>query len=230
MRRLYSPRRARRTRRARNTLKVQRDEQRFSARSCKSQIRSVGHAPRTVSVHTHSRQYARQRLFQTVAKNFNTCIVGLAIYFRQLGCLAEANNSRNIFSAGTAVALMMSPMKLGLYRSPCANVQRTNSLRSINLVRGDGKQIPTETFNVERHLSGRLHCVAVKVNVRLRGDSANFLNRLNRAEFVVRMHHANQNCFGPQCATNILRIDDSIGTYRNEGYFDSLLFKRLSSI
>src|ERR1700730_14568895 len=149
---------------------------------------------------------------------------------RQFGCFAKANDPRNIFGARAAVALVMSAMKLRLKRSSCAKIQRANSLRSIHLVRRDGKEIHTETFDVERQLSGRLYCVAVEVNVSLRRDSANFLNRLDRAELVVRMHYAYQECFRPGRPSNVLGIYDTVGTHRNVGDSDSLLFNRLSGV
>ena len=124
----------------------------------------------------------------------------------------------------------MPAMKLRLKRSSGANVQRANALGSVNFVRGDGKQIHSETVHVERHLPRRLHRVTMEVNVSLGGDSANFLNRLNGAEFVVRMHHADQNCLRPQRAANVLGIHDTAAADRNVGDFDSLLFKRLRGI
>ena len=91
----------------------------------------------------------------------------------------------------------MPAVKLRRKRSSGANVKRTNALGSVNFVRGDGKQIHSETVHVERHLPGRLHRVTMKVNVSLGGNPANLLDRLNSAEFVVRVHHADQNCLRP---------------------------------
>ena len=85
-------------------------------------------------------------------------------------------------------------------------------------------------IHVERQLAGRLHRVAMKVNVRFGGDAADFFDGLDRAEFVVRVHHADQNCFRPQGAANIFGIDDACAADGNEGDVDALRFQRLAGI
>ena len=58
------------------------------------------------------------------------------------------------------------------------------------------------------------------------GDATDFLDRLNGAELVVRVHHADQNRLRPQRAANFLRINNSLRVagrrHGNDGDVNSL--------
>ena len=75
-----------------------------------------------------------------------------------------------------------------------------------------------------------MHRVAMKINIRFGGYAADFFDGLDRAELVIRVHHAYQNCFWAQRAANFVGIDYASASDRNVGDFDSLLFKRLVGI
>ena len=149
---------------------------------------------------------------------------------REFGGFAEANDSGNVFGAGAAVAFVMAAVKLRSERRAGADVERADALGAINFVRGDGEQIHAEVIHVERELAGGLHGVAVEVHIRFGGDAADFFDGLNRAEFIVCVHHADENCFGAQRAANFFGIDDARAPDWHVGDVDALLFERLAGV
>ena len=59
--------------------------------------------------------------------------------------------------------------------------------------------------HVDGNLAGGLHGVAMKANVRFRGDAADFFDGLDGAEFVVGVHHADQHGFRAAARGECLR-------------------------
>ena len=97
-------------------------------------------------------------------------------------------------------------------------------------MRGDGEQIDAELIHVERELAGGLHGIAVEIDIGFGGDAADFFDGLDRAEFIVRVHHADENCFRAQRAANIFGIDDAVAADGHVGDVDALRFERLAGI
>ena len=75
-----------------------------------------------------------------------------------------------------------------------------------------------------------MHGVAVEVHIRFGGDAADFFDGLNRAEFIICVHHADENCFGAERAANFIGIDYARAPDWHVGDFDSLLFERLAGM
>src|ERR1700735_1331255 len=230
VRRLNRSGRASRSRGTRDALKVQSDDESFSACRGESQVRCVRNAAIAVTIHAHRRKRVDQLFFQTVAQCFNSSSVDFQVYFCQFGGFAEADDARNIFGTGTPVPLMMAAVKLRLKRRSCTDIERANTLGPIDFVRGDGEQMHAEALHVQRQRRCRLYRVAMKIDVSFSGDAANFFDGLNGAELVVRVHDAYQNRVGTKSAANILWIDDARGTNRNEGDVNVLLGECLSGI
>ena len=132
------------------------------------------------------------------------------MHARKFRGFAEANDSRHIFRAGTAVAFGVPAAKARHNARTLAHVKRAHAFRPAKLVRGKRKQIDAKAFHVHGNFPGGLHRVAVEINARLARDAANFLDGLNGAELVVRVHHGDQHGFGAQRAANIFGIDNAL--------------------
>ncbi len=123
----------------------------------------------------------------------------------------------------------MAAVKLRLEGSARANVQRAHSLRPVNFVRGDGKEIHAESVHVEWQLPRGLHRVAMEIDVCFGGDAPDFLDWLDRTDFVVGVHHADENRFRAQSAADIFGLDDAEPRHGDERDVHALLFKRLAA-
>ena len=143
---------------------------------------------------------ARSASSRRLRSDSNARAIRGQILARQFRSLAQANDARNIFSAGAAIAFVMAAVELRFERRAGANVERANSLGTVNFVRGNGEQIHAEAIYVERQLSRGLHRVTMKANIGFGGDAADFLDGLDGAEFVVGVHHADENGFRPERA------------------------------
>ena len=132
------------------------------------------------------------------------------MFDRQLRRLAQAHNSRNIFRAGAAIAFVVTAVEDRLEFRAGADVQRAHALRPVNLVRRNRKQIHAQAVDVQRQFPRALHRVAVEVNVLFRRDAADLFDRLDRANFVVRQHHADEHRFRTDSLANIIGIDDAV--------------------
>ena len=63
-----------------------------------------------------------------------------------------------------------------------------------------------------------------------RGDAADFFQRLDRADFIVRVHHGEQNRFRPQRAAHAGGVHDSRAVDWQECDFNATLRQRLAWI
>ena len=69
-----------------------------------------------------------------------------------------------------------------------------------------------------------------KRNAGLRCDAADLVDRLERAEFVVGVHHGDQHGVRPQRAADIVRVHNAIAADRHAGDFDASPFERLAGV
>ena len=114
---------------------------------------------------------------------------------RNLGCFAEADNSRNIQRArphAALVAAAVNDRRQQDSRISPPNVERADSLRAVHLVRRQGSEIHVHVVHVERNLSGRLHGIRVEEHAALAGDLSDILDVLDHADFIVRGHDRDQ--------------------------------------
>src|SRR5580698_285720 len=187
----------------------------------------MGYALGAISVYAGVGAGRQQRVFQAIAQRSDARAVRHQILARQFRSFSHAYDARNIFGARAAIAFVMATVELRFERRAGANVERASALRPVNFVGGNGEQVHAEAVYVERHLSGGLHGVAMQQNFRGGGDAANFFDRLDGAELVVGVHHADENRFGLERAANFFRIDDAFAADGNIGDIDAEFFERL---
>ena len=74
----------------------------------------------------------------------------------------------------------------------------------------------------------------MKTHARFGGDARDFLDRLDRAEFVIRVHHGDENGFGTQRAADFFGIDHAlrfgIAPHGHDSDVDSLPLKFLAAV
>ena len=68
----------------------------------------------------------------------------------------------------------------------------------------------------------------MKMNVRLGGNLANFLDRLQHSGFVVRHHDGNQLGVGEYCSPYVVWIDKPATIHRHKGYVAVRFFQMLA--
>ena len=147
----------------------------------------------------------------------------LHVHHSEIRRSPHAGDGRNILSAGTPVALGMAAIHQGFEPDPLANEQSAHSLRPVELVRGNGEQMHTEFAHVDGKFPRRLHGICMEDDTCFRRDLANLCNGLDRPQFVVRKHDANQNRFRTNRSPDILRIHNPFAIHREHRHLKSAL-------
>ena len=131
---------------------------------------------------------------------------------------------------GAPAAFATAAVEQRLELHSLANEKRAYTLGAVKLVRGQRHQVHAHTRHVERDFARGLHRVAVKPNAGLRGNAANLRDRLKRTEFVIRVHHGDQNGFRPQRAPDIIRVHHAIATDRHASDRNAPPLERLAGV
>src|SRR5208337_3763811 len=87
-----------------------------------------------------------------------------------------------------------------------ANIQRADSLWTVNLVPGDGHQVDVVPLHVDRNLANRLHAIGREDNAMFLGNLADFRDGIDDANLIVGIHDCDQNRGWLDGPANILRI------------------------
>src|SRR5437588_2602655 len=100
----------------------------------------------------------------------------------------------------------------------------------IELMRRQRKQITAEQFNIDREASDSLDCVCVKPKTStacafFEYRPSDFSDWLDRSDFVVGHHHADQDRVGSQCGPNIMQSHKTIVINRQTRNFPADFFQ-----
>src|SRR5579863_1526994 len=145
----------------------------------------------------------------------------------------QTDNAGDVQRAGAHAAFVATAVNDGgklNARIAAANVERADSLRSINLVRGNGQQVDVVFLHVDGNFADSLHAIGCEEDAVLLGDFADFLDRVNDANFVVGIHDGDQNCFRRDGFANVFWVHAAIFTHRKVGNFKAFFFQTLAGI
>ena len=99
-----------------------------------------------------------------------------------------------------------------------ANIQRADSLRPVNLVRGDRREVDPRLLEINRHLANRLHRVGVEHDSFFFRDLADLGNRMKRADLVVGPHDRDEHGLVGDRVAHRVRIDHPVLVDRQIGH------------
>src|SRR4051794_31829085 len=115
----------------------------------------------------------------------------------EFDCFRERHSSHDVFGASPTSSFMPTANRGCLKRHTLPDIQSPSAFRRVHLVRAHRVEIHTEVFEVERNLTEGLHAVRMEINFlpgvpTSKNGGPDLANRLNRPDFVVGMHHRNQ--------------------------------------
>ncbi|KAH3675913.1 hypothetical protein WICPIJ_009212 [Wickerhamomyces pijperi] len=93
-----------------------------------------------------------------------------------------------------------------------SDVDGTHTLRTVDLVRGDGKQVDVHLVDVDWDLTHSLGAVRVEEHLVPFTDLPDLGNRLNHTDFVVHSHHRDQSCVWSDGGFQLVQIDQPVFT------------------
>src|SRR5579863_7665869 len=146
---------------------------------------------------------------------------------------AETDNAGDIQRAGAHAAFVAAAIddcgKLNA-RVAAPNVERADTFRAINLMCGNGQQVDVVFLHVHGNLADSLHAIGCEEDAMFLGDFADFLDRVDDANFVVGIHDGDQNCFWRDGFANVFWVHAAIFTHRQVGNFKAFFFQPLAGI
>src|ERR1700753_39113 len=102
-----------------------------------------------------------------------------------------------------------------LQSSSLTHEKRAHTLRGMEFMAGDRKQIATNLFHSDRYFRSCLHSIGMEINIRLGANFSDLIHRLQNSGFVIRHHDRDQLGVWTQGATNILGINQASSIRRN---------------
>ncbi len=152
----------------------------------------LGVRRRSSSVDAGIRHALNKGVLQRVAQ----CRDALGVFsercLRDLRSFSQTDDAGDIFGARPEPPLVMSAVEQLPQSRAAADVQSAYPLWRVKLVAREGEQVEVQRVDVDRNFPRRLHGVGMEVHVGFAGDAPDFLERLNRAQLVVSVHHGDE--------------------------------------
>ena len=130
--------------------------------------------------------------------------------------LPQAHDIRRILRSRSQSAFMTGTKQAWLERYSVSHKQGANAFRGVELVPRDRQQIDPQRIDRDADLADTLGRIRVQENIPGLTQLRDFTNRLECADFVVRMHDADQTCVGPQGRRDSIRFDDPLPIARHD--------------
>lgn len=188
--------------------KVQRDHHRFAFNPVETNIRRVGNARSTGTVDVSIGNAIQNGLLQPVTQPAN-------VRLRQAAGFGEPGGHRHAFRPGTAVAFMPSAEGDLMERHSLPDVQRSDPLRAIDLMGREAAQRSLRQIG----LFQRLHAIGMDRDSKFQ----QIVDGLDRSQFVVDGHHADQVGFRTQRRADVGGVDHAAAGDSNDGDVRKLL-------
>ena len=185
----------------------------------KGHVERVGEAVfRVVAVEHHAvAEMFLQRDPETVAQVRNAAQADMLP--REVTGRTQRRRKQRAFRSGPPAALMPRTMDQWLQLDATPDIKCAHALRRIELVASDSEQVDAEIVDLCRYFSHGLRGVSVKQNAMLAGDRGAFLDRLDRADLVVRVHDADEDRVRTDRTAKVIRIDAARSVDRQPCHF-----------
>ena len=188
--------------------------------------RLCGRRARHRAVHGHRLDAALQRRQQAVAQRRHARPLGRQLAGADSSAAApKPTMPGHVQRAGTQSALLAAAgeerRQLDPRRAP--HVERADALRPVHLVRGDRDQVGAGRFDVERHLTDRLHGVGVQPHAARPAGPGEGGERLEHADLVVGRHHRRQHRLVGERRREAIRIDQAVAFHRQHRHAAALV-------
>ena len=105
---------------------------------------------------------------------------------------AEPDDAGHVLGPGPSLALLRAAVELRQHVGATPHEQRADALRAAELVRGEADEVRLPGVHVDRRVRGELHGVDVELRRVPAHDLPDLGDRLDRADLVVRGHHADE--------------------------------------
>src|SRR5579872_1235682 len=207
------------------SLEVEGDNHRLAFNTIEGDTGCIWNARRGRGVDVNAWDAGEDALLQAVAQRSKARALRLQVLGYPRRGAPEAGCARNIFGAGSTIALMMAAIQNRLQRRSLPDIKSANAFGSLNFMTANRIEIDAELADVDWNFPRRLHAVAVHGDARRASDLRNLGHRLDRAQLIIRVHHRDKNRVRAQRAADVVRIDHAISANGNIGSLHALAFQ-----
>src|SRR6185369_13869791 len=185
----------------------------------------------TIAIHHYVWNLRANRIFKSIAQNSIVERPLFKLFACESGRFAKRYDAGNVFSAGTSLALLMSADVLSVKSHTSPDVKRAHTFWRIQLVSRDCQQIAAKFLDIQTQSSSSLDGIGMKPEMSLPRSSpftnerTDFSNWLDRADFIVRQHHCNEDCIGTKRCGDVFNSHDSISVNRQPRNFPASFFQ-----
>jgi len=180
---------ARRSRRHRHAFEVERDQQALGLDPIEADVGRVRHPRTDGPVHDRPRNRTEDAGLQPIAKRRQPPALFRHLARRDARRHSHSDDAGDVFGPGAAAAFLASAGQDRHHPQAAPNPERTDALGPVELVRRHRQHVHAERLDVDRDLAGRLDRIRVKQRAPLVRGARQLCDRLNRPDFVVRVHH-----------------------------------------
>ncbi|KAG6546487.1 hypothetical protein Mapa_012036 [Marchantia paleacea] len=169
----------------------------------------------------------RDALQEPLLQFQNVLLVVVHLLHRNLAGSAHSHSQRSRYGSASDAPLLATSAHLRFNpnsRSP-PQIDGTDSLGTINLVRTDGHQINLHLVDVDGHLACSLGSIRVEKDLMLATYLSNFLDWLYNPNLVVHKHDRHQSSIGSNGCLQLLEIDEPILLHREVGDIEPFLLQ-----
>ena len=110
-------------------------------------------------------------------------------------------------------------------RLAAADVQGADALGAVHLVGRQAEQVDAHVVHVERDFARRLHRVGVEQHAASLAQPADVADRLERADLIIRGHHADQERPLGDRRLHLLRRDPPVAIHRQDRHAEAVAFQ-----
>ena len=111
-----------------------------------------------------------------------------------------------------------------------ADVKRADPLGRVDFMARKGKHVNVLLLDIDRHIADGLHRIGVEQNAFIAADFPDFRNRLDGADFVVRVHDGDQRRIRPNGLFNLLRRNQTHAVDREIGHLKAVFFQVFAGV
>src|SRR3990172_1063688 len=141
--------------------------------------------------------------------------------------LAQAHESGNILRSGASAVFLDAAFDLGLDPHVFANIERRRSLWPVELVARERERVHTEGLHVHRDPSRGGDRVGMEQHTLFAGNGADLLDRLYRADLIVRVHDGDKDRVLVDGPGRVSRINKPLLVHRQIRNGETGFFERL---
>ena len=105
------------------------------------------------------------------------------------------------------------------------DVERTDALGTVGLVRRETHQVHLELGEIDLYLAGGLRCIDVKDHTLFAADLADLCNRLHHSDFVIHKHHRHHDGVRTDRRLQHLEVDQAVFLDVEISGFEALAFE-----